>query len=172
MSKKGHYDRRPERKQGRHRDFRSYVKDIGWVLLRIGVPIALELWIRSNPRVALPREQTSHREELFRRQQEERREFRSYVWGVGSALVLTVVPFTLVHWFSNISRLWLLIAIGAFALVQILVHFHFFLHIGFKQKREDLQLLLFSGLLMTIMVAGTIWIMASLAQRMAMPVSF
>jgi len=31
---------------------------------------------------------------------------------------------------------------------------------------------LFSGLLMTIMVAGTIWIMASLAQRMAMPVSF
>ncbi len=172
MSKKGHYDRRSERKQERRRDFRSYVKDIGWVLLLIVVPIALDQWTRANPRVSLPREQTSRREESFQRQQEERREFRSYVWGVGSALVLTVVPFALVHWFLNISRLWLLIAIGAFALVQILVHFHFFLHIGFKQKREDLQLLLFSGLLMTIMVAGTIWIMASLAQRMAMPVSF
>ena len=60
-------------------------------------------------------------------------------------------------------------AIGDFALVQMLVHFRFFLHIGFRQKREDLQLLLFSALLLTIVVAGTIWIMASLAQRMAMP---
>jgi cytochrome o ubiquinol oxidase operon protein cyoD len=88
------------------------------------------------------------------------------------ALVLTVVPFALVYWFFNISRFLLLIAIGAFALVQILVHFRFFLHIGFKQKREDLQLLLFSGLLLTFMVGGTIWIMASLAERMALPVSF
>lgn len=172
MNEKGHDDRRPEEKQLQRRSFRSYLQNIRWVLLLIGLPIALELWIRPKHRVSVPREQTSHREEEFQRQQEERREFRSYVWGVGSALVLTVVPFALVHWSSNISRLWLLIVVGVFALVQILVHFHFFLHIGFKQKREDLQLLLFSGLLLTIMVAGTIWIMASLAQRMAMPAPF
>ncbi|MEH6952060.1 cytochrome C oxidase subunit IV family protein [Nitrobacter sp. NHB1] len=100
--------------------------------------------------------------------QQERREFRSYVWGIGLALLLTVAPFALVHW-AAIPRFSLLIVIGVFAVVQMLVHFRFFLHIGFIQKREDLQLILFSALLLTIMVAGTVWIMASLAARMVMP---
>ena len=101
---------------------------------------------------------------------EERREFRSYVWGAGMALLLTLVPFALVHW-AGLPRLPMLIVIGIFALVQILIHFRCFLHISFAHKREDLQLILFSALLLTIMVAGTIWIMASLALRMAMPAS-
>lgn len=29
---------------------------------------------------------------------EESREFRSYVWGLGIALLLTLVPFALLHW--------------------------------------------------------------------------
>ena len=29
---------------------------------------------------------------------QERRDFRSYVWGIGLALLLTLVPFALVHW--------------------------------------------------------------------------
>jgi cytochrome o ubiquinol oxidase operon protein cyoD len=99
-------------------------------------------------------------------------QFRSYAWGVGLAFLLSVVPFALVRWFSGSHRLSLFLIIGAFALVQMLVHFRFFLHIGFRQNREDLQLLLFSALLLTIMVAGTVWIMASLAQRMAMPAPF
>ncbi len=97
----------------------------------------------------------------------ERREFRSYAWGVGLALALTVVPFALVHW-KLMARDALFIAIGAFALVQMVVHFRFFLHIGFQRKREDLHLILFSTLLLFIMVAGTIWIMTSLATRMAL----
>ena len=102
--------------------------------------------------------------------QQERREFRSYVWGIGLALVLTLVPFALVNWgvMSSLRRT-LFITIGAFALVQMIVHFRFFLHIGFRRKREDLQLILFSAVVLFIMVAGTIWIMASLATRMAMP---
>jgi cytochrome o ubiquinol oxidase operon protein cyoD len=99
---------------------------------------------------------------------EERQDFRSYVWGIGLALLLTLVPFALVHW-AAMSRVSLLIVIGVFALAQILVHLRFFLHIGVKEKREDLQLVVFSALLLTIMVAGTIWIMASLAMRMAIP---
>lgn len=106
------------------------------------------------------------------RKQDERREFHSYVWGIALALLLSVVPFVLVHWFPAIPRLSVFIVIGVFALVQMLVHFRFFLHIGFRQNREDLQLLLFSALLLVIMVGGTVWIMASLAQRMAMPASF
>jgi len=99
---------------------------------------------------------------------QESREFRSYVWGIGLALVLTLVPFALVHW-SVMARSALFITIGAFALVQMIVHFRFFLHIGFRRKREDLQLILFSALVLFIMVTGTIWIMASLAARMALP---
>ena len=93
---------------------------------------------------------------------------RSYVWGIGLALLLTLVPFALVRW-AALPRGSLLIVIGVFALAQMLVHFRFFLHIGLREKREDLQLVVFSALLLTIMVAGTIWIMASLAMRMAMP---
>lgn len=100
----------------------------------------------------------------------QRREFLSYVWGVVLALVLTVVPFLLVER-QSMPRRWLLVAIGALALVQAIVHFRFFLHIGFHRKREDLHLILFSALLLFIMVAGTIWIMANLAGRMAMPMA-
>jgi cytochrome o ubiquinol oxidase operon protein cyoD len=114
-------------------------------------------------------EKAQAREKDVDLKQQERREFRSYVWGLGLALLLTVVPFALVRWQPGMSRFALLLAIGVFALAQMLVHFRFFLHLGFKDKREDLQLLLFSALLLTIMVAGTIWIMASLAVRMMMP---
>lgn len=113
-------------------------------------------------------EQTSDYDDQAERNKEERRDFRSYVWGIVLALLLTLVPFALVQWI-DIPRFPLLIAIGVFALVQMLVHFRFFLHISFRQKREDLQLILFSTLLLIIMVAGTIWIMASLALRMTMP---
>ncbi|MEO6798634.1 MAG: cytochrome C oxidase subunit IV family protein [Rhodanobacter sp.] len=114
-------------------------------------------------------ELTHTSEEQADLEREERHDFHSYVWGVGLALLLTVLPFALVHWVPSIPHFPLLIVIGAFALVQMLVHFRFFLHIGFRQKREDLQLILFSALLLIIMVAGTLWIMASLAMRMAMP---
>lgn len=114
-------------------------------------------------------EQTDDSNPQARLDREQRREFHSYVWGVGLALLLTLIPFALVYW-AMIPRFSALIAIGVFALVQMLVHFRFFLHLGFKRKREDLQLVLFSALLLTIMVAGTIWIMASLSVRMAMPI--
>lgn len=100
---------------------------------------------------------------------DERREFRSYVWGVWLALLLSVAAFALVHW-GTLPRFWMLIVVGGLALVQMLVQFRCFLHIGPGQKREDLQLILFSALLLTIMVTGTIWIVVSLAARMAMPV--
>lgn len=99
---------------------------------------------------------------------EERKEFRHYVWGIGLALFLTLVPFALVHW-ATLPRVSLLVVIGVLAILQMLVHFRFFLHIGLTEKRENLQLVVFSALLLTIMVAGTIWIMSSLAIRMAMP---
>lgn len=99
---------------------------------------------------------------------EERRDFRSYAWGIALALLLTLVPFALVHW-VGVPPVPLLIVIGALALLQMIVHFRFFLHVSFSEQREDLQLILFSTLVLIIMVGGTVWIMGSLALRMAMP---
>lgn len=96
---------------------------------------------------------------------EHARELRQYLWGYGLAIALTLVPFGLVNW-SVLSPHGLYLAIGAFALLQVIVHFRCFLHIDPpKQKTDDLQLILFSGLLLFFMVAGTIWILASLATR-------
>jgi len=99
---------------------------------------------------------------------EEGQDFASYLWGFVLALTLTLAVFALVHWHAT-ARVALLITLGLLGLLQVIVHFHFFLHIGFRHKREDLQLLLFSGLLLLIMVAGTVWIMASLGRRMTVP---
>ena len=80
--------------------------------------------------------------------------------------MLTLVPFALVAW-GQLATSKVLALIGVFGIVQIVVQFHYFLHIDTsRQKREDLLLILFSGLLLTIMAGGTIWIMANLAHRM------
>tara|TARA_R110000744_G_scaffold54426_3_gene115540 strand:- start:1129 stop:1449 length:321 start_codon:yes stop_codon:yes gene_type:complete len=97
---------------------------------------------------------------------EYRAELRSYMIGLGAALVLTVMPFALVA-FLDWSTGAALSMIAVFALVQIVVHLRYFLHIDLgKQKREDLQLILFSTFLLAIMAGGTIWIMANLQMRM------
>lgn len=72
-------------------------------------------------------EQTRDGGDAASRKLEERKEFHSYVWGIALALMLTLVPFALVHW-AAMPGLSLLSVIGAFALVQMVVHFRFFLH--------------------------------------------
>ena len=62
---------------------------------------------------------------------------------------------------------WVVPALALLALAQIVVQLRCFLHIGLKrQKREDLQLLLFTVLLLAIMAFGTLWLMADLSDRM------
>lgn len=103
---------------------------------------------------------------LRNREEEYRHELHTYIWGYGLALVLTLVPFGLVYW-SAMARPALYLAIGAFAIVQAIVHFRCFLHIDPpRQNADDLHLILFSSLLLFFMVGGTIWILANLATRM------
>lgn len=99
-----------------------------------------------------------------------RREMRDYLWGVIAALILTLVPFAVVRW-HVMARPGVYYLIGAFALVQMVVHFRGFLHISFHHKREDLQLILFSAAVLILVVGGTLWVMFNLAARMGLPPS-
>jgi cytochrome o ubiquinol oxidase operon protein cyoD len=108
---------------------------------------------------------SSNGREASQQRREYARELRQYCWGYGLALLLTLVPFGLVNW-SVLPHYGLYLAIGAAALVQVVIHFRCFLHIDPpRQNVDDLHLILFSSLLLFFMVAGTIWILASLAVR-------
>lgn len=95
---------------------------------------------------------------------------KSEMWrySIGALIcaVLTFAAFWAVMG-MQLSRSTILWVIGIAALVQVAVQLRCFLHLGWRgQKREDLQLLLFSTLLLALMVGGTLWIMSSLAGRM------
>lgn len=103
---------------------------------------------------------------MIQNQEEYREDLRSYIFGFAAALVLTAAAFALVF-FGILPRAITLAAVGALALIQIVFHFRYFLHVDLtRQKREDLQLILFSTLLLVIMAFGTIWIMMNLYGRM------
>jgi cytochrome o ubiquinol oxidase subunit IV len=150
-----------DEKRRRHREDRSVMKRYLWelfaALLLALVPVLL-VRLSGAVRVAAgPSENYMA---------EYRREFRSYIYGVVLAFGLTGVPFALVYW-SVMPPFWLFVAIGVFALIQIIVHFRFFLHIDPpRQKVDDLHLILFSTLILALMAGGTIWILANLAVRM------
>lgn len=98
--------------------------------------------------------------------QERRRELRSYLIGLLLAILLTAIPFALVaaRLLPRPMTLW---AIAAAALVQALVHFRCFLHIDLsRSKRDYLQLVLFTFLIVLLMAGGTIWVLADLRLRM------
>ena len=97
---------------------------------------------------------------------EYRAERRSYLAGLGSAVALTVVAFALIatHAFGRAAVLW---TVAALAVVQIVCHFRFFLHIDLsKSKRDDLQLILFSTMILVLMIGGTIWVIGSANMHM------
>jgi cytochrome o ubiquinol oxidase operon protein cyoD len=95
----------------------------------------------------------------------ESRDRWNYVTGTVLSIVLTLAAFGAV--LSGAGRGLALAIVAAAAVAQIAVQLRFFLHLGFSgQKREDLQLVLFSLLLLTIMAGGTIWILTNLSGRM------
>ncbi|WP_110598691.1 MULTISPECIES: cytochrome o ubiquinol oxidase subunit IV [Salinicola] len=108
----------------------------------------------------------SHRQLSDEEAREKAQELRSYCWGFGLAAVLTLIPFGLAA-FTQIATATLYWVIGVCGVIQIVVHFRFFLHITLaRNKREDLQLILFTVLILTIMVGGTLWILFNLYYRM------
>lgn len=91
---------------------------------------------------------------------------RPYLIGLGLALLLTAIPFALVA--ANVlPRFTTLVIIAVAAILQILVHFRFFLQISFRSTPfENLAALAFAAILIIFMVGGTLWIMFDLHHRM------
>lgn len=95
-----------------------------------------------------------------------RGELRQYALGLGLALLLTGAAFASVA-FGGWVRTTTLAIIYPLALLQIVVHLRCFLHIDLGQsKREDLQLILFSTMIVAIMVGGTLVVLFNLRTRM------
>ncbi|MBK6511584.1 MAG: cytochrome o ubiquinol oxidase subunit IV [Haliea sp.] len=95
-------------------------------------------------------------------------DLRSYCIGGVLALLLTALAFALVAFgiLPLFERLVALAVLAVLAVVQIVVHFRYFLHISWRSHRDDLQLVLFTSLILFLMVGGTIWILFNLHERM------
>ena len=89
----------------------------------------------------------------------------TYVTGFVLAVVLTVIPFGLVM--SGALPRWATVTgVFAAAVVQILVHLHYFLHLDTSsEQRWNLLAIAFTFLIMLILVAGSVWIMFNLYYR-------
>lgn len=95
-----------------------------------------------------------------------RAETLTYVVGYGLALLLTLAPFGLVwqRLLSGRAAFYVVLGLG---LAQMLVHFRCFMHVDLRRNaRADLQLLLFSSLIIFLMVGGTLVVLFNLRMRM------
>ncbi len=95
-----------------------------------------------------------------------RPELVTYSIGYALALALTAAAFALVHWHWAPAATALTI-VFALALVQMVVHFRCFLHVTLRgSSRDDLQLIVFSTLIILLMVGGTLVVLFNLQTRM------
>ena len=85
---------------------------------------------------------------------------KDYVTGFVLSVILTALPFAIVMQGGLGSPLWTALAVLAFAVVQILVHMVYFLHMSAKSE-EGWTLLstLFTVIVVGIMLSGSIWVM-------------
>jgi len=91
---------------------------------------------------------------------------KSYVVGFILSIVLTVIPFALVM-SGAFSRSAVMFGIFGAAIVQILVHLHYFLHLDTSSAmRWNVMALVFALLVIILFVGGTLWIMYHLHYRM------
>ena len=96
---------------------------------------------------------------------------RDYVTGFVLSVILTVIPFWLVMGEVLESRTWTVALIMLFGAVQIVVHMVYFLHMNRKSEGGwILASLLFTGIIIVIALAGSLWVMHHLNTNM-MPMS-
>ncbi|GAC1371066.1 MAG: cytochrome o ubiquinol oxidase subunit IV [Candidatus Saccharimonadales bacterium] len=97
--------------------------------------------------------------------------YRSYITGFGLSLLLTVAAFGAVwaHLGQGLLSVGMLIAVLAvLAAAQLMVQLLFFLHLAEeKSPRWNLLSLLFAGMVLLVIVGGSLWIMKHLDYHMS-----
>ncbi|MGE4367494.1 cytochrome o ubiquinol oxidase subunit IV [Thermomonas sp.] len=96
---------------------------------------------------------------------------RGYVVGFVLSVILTAIPFWLVMAKVIPSATITGIVLVAFAVVQILVHMVYFLHLDARSEGGwNLLSVIFTVILLVILLAGTLWVMHHMNANM-MPMS-
>ena len=92
--------------------------------------------------------------------------FADHQKGFAFSFLITLLPFTLVYT-RLLSRTFTIAGIAIAAIIQILLQLHYFLGVGGTHKeRWNLVSLIFTFLIMTIFIGGTLWVMFTLNYRM------
>ena len=95
---------------------------------------------------------------------------RSYLIGFGLSVVLTAIPFWLVMGGVFENKTVTAILIMAFAMVQIVVHMIYFLHMDTRSEEGwTMMALIFTIIMVVIALTGSLWVMYHLNTNM-MPV--
>ncbi|NOI57171.1 cytochrome o ubiquinol oxidase subunit IV [Vibrio coralliilyticus] len=90
-----------------------------------------------------------------------------YVKGFVASLILTVIPFYFV-WTQSLPETTTYVLLFGCALVQIFVHFKYFLHMEVKTSdgRWNLVSLMFTAIVVLILIAGSVWIIYNMNVNM------
>jgi cytochrome o ubiquinol oxidase operon protein cyoD len=84
----------------------------------------------------------------------------------GTALVLTLAAFALVE-MRYFARQTTVILIGSLGVLQVFVHFRYFLQLRLRaEARDRILTLAFAAVVGLLMAIGTLWIIADLKRRM------
>ncbi|HEY2037712.1 MAG TPA: cytochrome o ubiquinol oxidase subunit IV [Steroidobacteraceae bacterium] len=85
---------------------------------------------------------------------------KPYITGFLLAIALTIVPFGLVMTHAAVGTP---LIIAVFAAAQIVVHIVYFLHVNRSEaQRWNLLALVFTGIVVGIILGGSVWIMHNL----------
>ncbi|MGO4714829.1 cytochrome o ubiquinol oxidase subunit IV [Bradyrhizobium sp. 2TAF24] len=95
---------------------------------------------------------------------------RSYLTGFGLSVVLTAIPFWLVMTNALGNTNLTVLAVMAFAVVQIVVHMVYFLHMNARSEGGwTMMALIFTLIIVIIALSGSLWVMYHLNTNM-MPI--
>ena len=90
---------------------------------------------------------------------------KSYLIGFILSIILTVIPFAMVMNGNDgsISHSTILAVVVGMAVIQVIVHLVYFLHMNTSsEERWNLVALLFTAMIIGIVVVGSLWIMYNL----------
>lgn len=92
---------------------------------------------------------------------------REYLIGFALSVVLTAVPFWLVMGGVLSSKIATVAIILSFAVVQMLVHMVYFLHLNTRSEGGwNMLAIIFTLVLVVITIAGSLWVMYNMNEKM------